>query len=134
MRLEGGCYCGQVRFVAEGEPMMKAQCHCRECRFFTGGGPNYVIGMPKAGFSYVKGEPARYARADLELPASREFCANCGTPLGTQAAGFPGMIIKVGVLDDPSVFEGPQVAVNLIDKLPFHHIPEGVPTFERFPG
>jgi hypothetical protein len=37
------------------------------------------------------------------------------------------------VLDDPAVFEGPQIAVNLIDKLPFRHIPEGVPTFERFP-
>src|SRR3954451_2042976 len=27
MRLEGGCYCGEVRYVAEGDPMMQAQCH-----------------------------------------------------------------------------------------------------------
>jgi hypothetical protein len=25
MKLEGGCYCGTLRYVAEGEPMMKAQ-------------------------------------------------------------------------------------------------------------
>ena len=31
MKLEGGCYCGEVRYVAEGEPTLKAQCHCREC-------------------------------------------------------------------------------------------------------
>ena len=37
MKFEGGCYCGQVRYVAEGEPMVKGQCHCRECQYITGG-------------------------------------------------------------------------------------------------
>ena len=26
MKLEGGCYCGQVRYAAEGEPTLKAKC------------------------------------------------------------------------------------------------------------
>jgi hypothetical protein len=37
MKFEGGCYCGKVRYEAEGEPMLKAQCHCRECKYISGG-------------------------------------------------------------------------------------------------
>ena len=40
MKLEGGCCCGAVRYVAEGDPVMRAQCHCRECQYVTGGAPN----------------------------------------------------------------------------------------------
>ncbi len=43
------------------------------------------------------------------------------------------MILKVGTLDDPSVFK-PQVAIFTIDQQHFHHIPEGLPAFERRPG
>ena len=133
MKLEGGCYCGQVRFVAEGDPMMMAQCHCRECQYITGGSPNVFIGMPIPGFSYVKGEPKGFARSDLERPVTREFCPNCGTHLVTRPQGFPAVIVKVGALDDPSVFK-PAMAIYTCDKQPFHQIPEGVRSFEKLPG
>jgi hypothetical protein len=90
--------------------------------------------MPAAGFSYTQGAPKTYTRPDLERPVTREFCAECGTHIATRAPGFPGVIVKVGALDDPGAFEGPQIVINLIDKQVFHHVPEGVPAFERFPG
>ena len=79
MKLEGGCYCGKVRYVAEGEPMRKGQCHCRECQFITGGAPNMFVVMPSAGFAYTKGAPKQFTRGDLENPVTREFCPDCGT-------------------------------------------------------
>ena len=65
---------------------------------------------------------------------TREFCADCGTHLATRPQGFPAVIVKVGTLDDPKQFEGPQMAIYTIDKQDFHQIPEGLRTFERLPG
>jgi len=134
MILEGGCYCGALRYKAEGDPMMKGQCHCRECQYITGGSPNVFIAMPIAGFSYIRGTPKKFARKDLEKPVTREFCAECGTHVATRPQGFPAVIVKVGTLDDPKEFGGPSMAIFTVDKQPFHQIAAGIPTFERLPG
>jgi hypothetical protein len=135
MELQGGCYCGGLRYQAKGDPLFKGQCHCRECQYISGGHPNAVMAMPEAGFSYTKGSPKQFRRSDLEKPVTREFCPACGTHILAKSPAVPGaLILKVGTLDDPSVFGGPQMVIFTIDKQSFHHIPEGVPTFERVPG
>ena len=134
MRLEGGCYCGAVRYVAEGKPSLKAQCHCRACQYFSGGAPNMFMLMPPEGFAYTKGTPKSFTRSDLDQPVTREFCAVCGTHLTTRRPGLDQVILKIGTLDDPSQYGGPKAAIFTIDKQPFHHIPEGLPVFERLPG
>jgi hypothetical protein len=133
MKLEGGCYCGELRYVAEGEPMLKAQCHCRECQYITGGSPNMFILMPLDGFSYIKGTPRKFARSDLARAVTREFCATCGTHIVTRPPGLPALVLKVGTFDDPSQFGAPRMAIYTIDKQAFHQIPEGMPSFERLP-
>ncbi len=134
MKLEGGCYCGAVRYVAEGAPMMKAQCHCRECAYLTGGSPNVFVAMPLGGFAYTKGAPASFTRSDIPNPVTREFCGVCGTPILTRTKTFPAAILKLGSLDDPEAAGGPDVAIFTIDKRSYHCIREGMPAFERLPG
>ncbi len=134
MKLGGRCYCGAVRYTAEGDPMMRVQCHCRECQYISGGAPNLVIGMPEKGFAYTQGEAKPFRRADLEKPVTREFCPECGTHLMTRAPALGAVMIKVGTLDDPGAFGAPQVAIFTCDKQSFHHVPDGIPTFERMPG
>ena len=133
MKLEGGCYCGEVRYKAEGNPMLKAQCHCRECQYISGGSPNMFVLMPPDGFSYTKGTPKKFMRSDLESAVTREFCAECGTHLVTRPPSVPGIVLKVGTLDDPTLFGAAQIAIYAVDKQPFHQIPEGMPAFERLP-
>lgn len=135
MKIEGGCYCGALRFEASGDPLFKGQCHCRECQYISGGNPNLVMGMPESGFRYTEGTPKTFRRTDLERPVAREFCGDCGTHVLTRAPAVPGgVLLKIGTFDDPRVFGAPQVAIYLVDRQPFHHVPDGVPTFERTPG
>lgn len=134
MALEGGCYCGGVRYVAEGDPMMKAECLCRECQYITGGGPNFFMMMPAGGFSYVKGQPKGFTRPDLAQAVTREFCPDCGAHIVTRLPTMPAVVLKVGTLDDPKQYGGPQMAIYTCDAQPFHAVAEGLPRFEKLPG
>ena len=76
MKLEGGCYCGKVRYVAEGDPMFKGQCHCRECQYISGGGPNYFMLMPIKGSAMRKASPRNLPAAILRTPSRANFAAS----------------------------------------------------------
>ena len=133
MKIEGGCYCGAVRYKAEGEPMMKAECFCRECQYIKGGGNLLVMAMPVDGFELTKGAVKGFARDDIEHAVTREFCENCGTHLFTRAPGFAaGVIIKVGSLDDPSVFGKAESANYVCDAQPYHRLPDDMPVNQKW--
>lgn len=129
----GGCYCGAMRYEAEGKPKLRAQCHCRECQYFSGGGPNYFLLIPPENFRYTKGTPQRFTRSDIENAVTREFCAQCGTHLATRRQDMPEVILKAGTLDRPELFDQPQIAIFTIDRQPFHFIAEEMPAYERMP-
>ncbi|MGR8946963.1 MAG: GFA family protein [Gammaproteobacteria bacterium] len=135
MDFTGRCYCGDIHYKASGDPAIKLQCHCRECQYIAGGSANVTIGMPADGFEYTKGTPKQFARADLDSPVVREFCGNCGTQILSMADfALPNIkLIKVGTMDDPSLFK-PDMAIFTIDQQSFHHVPDGMPAFERMPG
>ncbi len=133
MKIEGGCYCKEVRYESDGEIGMRGQCFCRECQYITGGDSLLIMGVPEEGFRVTKGALKSFKRSDIENGVTREFCPNCGTHVTTRA--MPGMVmIKVGTLDDPSIFEGPQMAIYTCDKQAYHHVPTDIPTFEKLPG
>ena len=112
MKLEGGCYCGALRYVAEGDADVEGAVPLpANANISRGGAPNMFVVMPPDGFVYTKGAPKHFQRSDLEKPVTREFCAECGTHLATRRPGLPAVILKVGTLDDPALFEAPQMAI-----------------------
>src|SRR5262245_33504730 len=121
MKIDGGCYCGAVRYSAEGDQLFTGQCHCRECQYISGGLPNIVMGMPEGGFTYTKGKAKGFKRADLGAAGvTREFCPDCGTHLLTRTPAVPGaVLLKIGTFDDPSIYKGPQMVIYTVDKQPF---------------
>lgn len=133
MKISGGCYCGSLRYEANGDVEASIQCHCRECQYITGGNPNVIMIMPLNGFEFVKGVPKTFKRKDIEKAVTRLFCENCGTGIGTKNPNRPNSIIlKVGTFDDPSIFK-PDIAIFTIDKQKFHYIEDGLKSFERRP-
>ena len=133
MTFTGRCYCKKVEFEVDGPIHSQILCHCRECRYFTGGEPNASIIVSENKFRVKRGELQTFVRDDLDKPRVRYFCANCGTHICVKSPQRPGMlVVKVGTLDEHSWFN-PESAIYCIDKQPFHQLPEGVEIFEKTP-
>lgn len=132
--MNGRCYCGQIHYEISGDPVMKAQCMCRECQYITGGGPNFFMIVTPDQLSFTKGTPKTFERDDLDDPRIRHFCGNCGTHLTTRPQDEAWVVIKIGTLDNPAEdYGGPDMAIFMKDAQPFHTVPDGMPCFEDRP-
>ena len=129
----GRCYCGELHYEFTGPVNSQILCHCRECRYLSGGAANTSVVISEDSFQWTKGTPNVFARSDLETPRTRYFCGKCGTHICVKSPPRPGMLVlKIGTLDDHSWFT-PETAIFCIDKQRYHMIPEGVTEFIKTP-
>ena len=64
-----------------------------------------------AGFSFVTGEPGRFASSP---GVTRSFCARCGTSLTLYSEAFPGEIyVSICSLDDPEAWANARLSAML---------------------
>ena len=135
MPLTGGCFCGALRFEINGELRMRALCLCRICQRISGGAGNLFVGLMAEDFRYTAGEPRCFTHPGNDAAPTREFCVECGVHVAARSPKAPGgIVVKVGALDDPSRFAGPELAFWTEEKQSFHVIPEGVRAFPTIPG
>jgi hypothetical protein len=99
--LEGGCFCGKVRYQITGEIPHIVSCHCSMCRRANGAPFVTWLVVPKANFSYQQGEPKLLKSSEA---GSRFFCAECGTHIACSNTTHEEIVdVTLGSLDDPSV-------------------------------
>ncbi|KAE9372032.1 hypothetical protein N431DRAFT_535718 [Stipitochalara longipes BDJ] len=101
---EGGCFCNKIRVNFTGEPNGKVLCHCLDCRKISGATFSNNLIVPENNFKLESGKPKEITKtADSGKKITSHFCPDCGTTLFRTGESFPGaVIIKAGVLDDPS--------------------------------
>ncbi len=130
----GRCYCGEIEYEFDDPIHAQLLCHCRECRYLSGGSSNTSIVISEDKFRITKGTPGTFKRDDIEKPRIRHFCCKCGTHIFVKSPPRPGMLVlKIGTLDDHSWFK-PSSAIYCIDQQPFHLIPDNIPSFKKTPS
>ena len=92
-RFEGGCLCGDVRFVATGRPWRVGVCHCLECRKHHGAPFHASAIFPHEAVS-VDGATREYA--------GRHFCPRCGSSVFGRSGDE--IELNLGALDAPDQF------------------------------
>ena len=87
-RFTGGCLCGDVRFVATGQPYRVGICHCFDCRKHQGAlYAAYAIFFQDA--VTITGETGEYQ--------GRHFCSRCGSSVFSRSGDE--VEVHLGALD-----------------------------------
>ena len=100
--IQGGCFCGKVRFEFEPNFLAYRYCFCSRCRKLRGSAHAANMFVPQEAFRWLQGED-ELRRFDLEgTRFGNRFCGTCGSPMPRQALAGKAYLIPAGTLDsDP---------------------------------
>lgn len=98
MKIEGGCHCGNVTYVAEIDPDKVRICHCTDCQTLTGSAFRINVPAAKGAFDLRGGPLKTYVKtAESGSKRVQAFCPECGTPIYSAALNDPQFyMLRVG--------------------------------------
>ncbi|MDX7876680.1 GFA family protein [Aeromonas veronii] len=129
--LHASCLCGAVALTLPDQFDYMGNCHCSECRKFSGGDYASVGGLDGNKVTIVKGEETigRYRKS---AETTLAFCRHCGSSLFSQKSSSGKINLRLGVLDDvPS--QRPAFHIFVGSKAPWHQIDDDCPQFDTRP-
>jgi hypothetical protein len=92
-QVTGGCLCGAVRIIANGQPYRVGICHCMDCRKHHGALFHASAIFPETAVT-VTGEAHDFQ--------GRHFCPACGSPVFARTGDE--IEVNLGALDQPDQF------------------------------
>lgn len=92
-RTTGGCLCGDIRFVANGQPCRVGLCHCMDCRKFHGALFHASAIFPGNEVE-ITGETRDFG--------GRHFCPRCGSSVFGRSGDE--IELHLGAFDAPDAF------------------------------
>jgi hypothetical protein len=99
--IEGGCFCGFVRYRAGDSPSFETNCHCSICRRTSGAPFVAWFTVPASDFGFSAGKPETFQSSDH---GTRTFCPRCGTPLTFRSSRSPAEVdVTTCSLDNPDL-------------------------------
>ncbi|MEG0008571.1 MAG: GFA family protein [Aeromonas sp.] len=129
--LHASCLCGAVKLRLPDSFDYMGNCHCGECRKFSGSDYASVGGLDGDKVEVLKGGDA-IARFQKSEETSLAFCRHCGSSLFSQKCSSGKINLRLGVLDEaPSQQPGFHIFVG--SKAPWHRIGDDCPQFETRP-
>jgi hypothetical protein len=101
---QGGCQCGEVRYIVKAEPATLYVCHCRDCQKQSASAFAMSLTVATDQFRVTAGVMKEWRRpAASGADVFCRFCPTCGTRIVHGKDTRPAFInIKAGTLDDTS--------------------------------
>jgi len=129
--IEGGCFCGDIRYEAVGPETFACFCHCKSCQ--------RAAGAPVVAWATYSRDSFKVTRGDMHWHRSspgvkRGICRNCGSSITYEKADRPGEIdITLNSLDEPGL---PVLRAHIWteDKQPWLLIDDSLPIYAKNAG
>ena len=101
----GRCFCGQIRYTIDAEPVGARMCWCRDCQYIASGSATVNVLFPEDAVKFEGVTTTLVKTADSGNTVERGFCPTCGSQMYSrtiQPAGAP-IRIRAGTLDNPEL-------------------------------
>jgi hypothetical protein len=126
--IQGGCFCGAIRYTVVGPEKFACFCHCESCQ--------RAAGAPVVAWATYSRDSFKVKQGEMHWRESspgvtRGICSNCGTSITYENDNRPGEIdITLNSLDQP---DQPVLRAHIWteDKQPWLTIDDALPVYAK---